>query len=85
MATNDLVPLFFSDRTEQPDELGTAKAWDIAAISSRLLKTSFLAVTASAILFAVLLGEIHSSSLRMPQLPWSAPRRLRAAPLSQCK
>jgi hypothetical protein len=55
MATNDLIPLFFSDHTEETGQLGFGKAWDRAAISSRIFKTSFLVVTASAILFAVLL------------------------------
>jgi hypothetical protein len=55
MPTNDLIPLFFSDHTEQAEQLGIGKAWDKAAISSRILKTSILVVTASAIVFAVLL------------------------------
>jgi hypothetical protein len=53
MATNDLIPRFLSDHTEEP-EPGIGKAWDRAAISSRILKTSILVVTAAAIVFAVL-------------------------------
>jgi hypothetical protein len=54
MATNDLIPLFLSDHTEEPEQPGIGKAWDRAVISSRILKTSILVVTAAAIVFAIL-------------------------------
>ena len=54
MATNDLIPLFLSDLTEEPEQPGIGKAWGRAAISSRILTTSILVVTAAAIVFAVL-------------------------------
>jgi len=54
MATNNLIPLFLSDHTEEPEQPVIGKAWHRAAISSRILKTSILVVTAAAILFAVL-------------------------------
>ena len=41
MATNDLIPLFLSDQTEEPEQPGIGKAWDRAAISSRILTTVF--------------------------------------------
>jgi hypothetical protein len=53
MATNDLFPLFLSDHPEESEQQATGKAWDRAAISSRILKTSILVVTASAIVFAI--------------------------------
>jgi|SRR6267378_1383451 len=57
MATNDLIPLFLSDQTEEPEQPGIGKAWDRAAISSRILTTSILVVTAAAIVFAILVGN----------------------------
>jgi hypothetical protein len=54
MATNNLIPLFLSDHTEEPEQPVIGKAWHRAAISSRILKTSILVVTAAAIVFAVL-------------------------------
>jgi hypothetical protein len=54
MAANDPVSLFLSDHTEEPEQPGTRKAWDRADISSRILKTSILVVTAVAIVFAIL-------------------------------
>jgi len=54
MATNDSSPLFLSDHTEEPEQPGTRKAWDRADISSRILKTSILVVTAVAIVFTIL-------------------------------
>src|SRR5258705_11146698 len=54
MATNDPISLFLSDDTEEPEQPGTRKAWDRADISSRILKTSILVVTAVVIVFAVL-------------------------------
>jgi hypothetical protein len=53
--TPDLVPLFFSDHAEEPEQPGIGKAWDRAVIASRILKTSILFATA-AIVFAVLLA-----------------------------
>src|SRR3984893_11290816 len=51
---NNLIPLFLSDHTEEPEQPVFGRAWHSAAISSRILKTSILVVTAAAILFAVL-------------------------------
>src|ERR1700680_1912544 len=51
---NNLIPLFLSDHTEEPEQPVIGKAWDRAAISSRILKTSILVVTAAAIVFAIL-------------------------------
>jgi hypothetical protein len=53
MATNNLIPLFLSDHTEEPEKPVIGKAWHRAAISSRILKTSILVVTAAAIVFAI--------------------------------
>jgi hypothetical protein len=53
MATNNLIPLFLSDHTEEPEQPVIGKAWHRAAISSRILKTSILVVTAAAIVFAI--------------------------------
>ena len=54
MATNDPVPLFLSDHTEEPDQPGTSKASGNRKAWSRILKTSILVVTAVAIVFAIL-------------------------------
>ncbi len=51
MANN--LPLFLSDHTEEPEQPVIGKAWHRAAISSRILKTSILVVTAAAIVFAI--------------------------------
>jgi hypothetical protein len=53
MATNNLIPLFLSDHTEEPEKPVIGKAWHRAAISSRILKTSILVATAAAIVFAI--------------------------------
>src|ERR1700738_3771896 len=53
MATNNLLPLLLSDHTEEPEQPVIGKAWHRAAISSRILKTSILVVTAAAIVFAI--------------------------------
>ena len=53
MATN-VISLFLSDHTEEPEQAGILKAWDTAVIASRILKTSLLVVTAAAIVFAIL-------------------------------
>ena len=63
MATKDRVPLdqpiplFLSVQAEEPEQPGIGKAWDRAAISSRILTTSILVVTAAAIVFAILVGN----------------------------
>jgi hypothetical protein len=49
MATNNLIPLFLSDHTEEPEQPVIGKAWHRAATSSRILRTSILVVTAAAI------------------------------------
>src|SRR6267378_5197933 len=54
MATNDPIPLFLSDLSEEPEQAGILKAWDRAVIASRILKIGILIVTAAAIVFAVL-------------------------------
>ena len=54
MATNDLVPLFLADPAEDPEPPGIGKAWDIADISSLILKASVLLIIAASIVFAVL-------------------------------
>jgi hypothetical protein len=51
---DDHVPLFLSDHAEEPEPPDTGKVWDRAAVSSRILKTSILFVTAAAIGFAIL-------------------------------
>jgi hypothetical protein len=51
---DDPIPLFLSDHAEEPEQPGLGKAWDSAVISSRILKTSILVVTAAAIVFAIL-------------------------------
>jgi hypothetical protein len=52
MATNDPIPLFLSDHTEEHEQPGIGK--DRAVLSSRILKASILVVTAAAIVFAIL-------------------------------
>jgi len=54
---DDLIPHFLSDHAEEPEQPGIGKAWDRAVISSRILKTSILFVTAAPVFFAVLLVE----------------------------
>jgi hypothetical protein len=57
MPTNDgftpdhPLPVFLSDYAEEFEQPGIGKAWDGAAISSRILKMSVLAVAATAIAF----------------------------------
>ena len=51
---DDPLPLFLSERADEPEQLGIGIAWDRAVISSRVLKTSILVVTATAIGFAIL-------------------------------
>jgi hypothetical protein len=43
------LPLFLAEHAEEPEQRDIAKAWDRAVISSRILKTSILVVTATAI------------------------------------
>jgi hypothetical protein len=50
---DDPIPLFLSDHAEEPEPPGIGKAWDRAVISSRILKTGILVVTAAAIVFAI--------------------------------
>jgi hypothetical protein len=53
LMANNLIPLFLSDHTEEPEQPVIGKAWHRAAISSRILKASILVVTAAAIVFAI--------------------------------
>jgi hypothetical protein len=55
MATNNPIPLFLSDPIEVPEQAGSLQAWERAVIASRILKTSILAATATAIGIAILL------------------------------
>ena len=43
------LPRFLAEHAEEPEQRDIAKAWDRAVISSRILKTSILVVTATAI------------------------------------
>src|SRR6266478_3177169 len=52
---DDPIPLFLSNHAEEPEQPGIGKSWDRAVISSRILKTNILVVTAAAIVFAILL------------------------------
>jgi hypothetical protein len=59
MATNDgfqpdRSPIFLSEHAEETEQPDIGRAWDIATISSRILKTSILAVAVTAIGIAVL-------------------------------
>jgi hypothetical protein len=60
MATKDSfppdarVPLFLSERAEKAEHPDIGRAWDMATISSRILKMSIVAVTATAIGIAIL-------------------------------
>ena len=59
MATNDgfqpdRSPIFLSGHAEETEQPDIGRAWDIATISSRILKTSILAVTVTAIGIAIL-------------------------------
>src|SRR5882762_2841043 len=53
METNDPIPLFLSNPIEVPEQAGSLQPWERAVLSSRILKTSILIVTA-AIVFAIL-------------------------------
>jgi hypothetical protein len=50
----DRPPIFLSDRAEETAQPDIGRAWAIAAMSSRILKASILAATATAIGIAVL-------------------------------
>src|SRR6185436_10550568 len=50
----DRSPIFLSRHAEETGQPDIGKAWDIAIISSRILKTSIVAVTVTAIGIAVL-------------------------------
>ena len=54
METNDPIPLFLSNPIEVPEQAGSLQPWERAVLSSRILKTSILIVTAAAIVFAIL-------------------------------
>jgi hypothetical protein len=59
MTTNDgfqpdRSPIFLSEHAEETEQPDIGKAWDIATISSRILKASILAVTVTAIGIAIL-------------------------------
>ena len=50
----DRSPIFLSEHAEKTEQPDIGKAWDIATISSRILKTSIVAVTVTAIGIAIL-------------------------------
>ncbi|MBR1275499.1 hypothetical protein [Bradyrhizobium sp. AUGA SZCCT0283] len=50
----DRSPIFLSGHAEETEQPDIGKAWDIATISSRILKASILAVTVTAIGIAIL-------------------------------
>ncbi|MEH2527377.1 MULTISPECIES: hypothetical protein [unclassified Bradyrhizobium] len=50
----DRSPIFLSEYAEKTEPLDIGKTWDIGVISSRILKTSIWAVTATAIGIAIL-------------------------------
>ena len=54
METNDPIPLFLSNPIEVPEQARSSQPWEKAVLSSRILKTSILIVTAAAIVFAIL-------------------------------
>jgi hypothetical protein len=54
METNDPIPLFLSNPIEVPEQAGSLQLWERAVLSSRILKTSILTLTAAAIVFAIL-------------------------------
>jgi hypothetical protein len=54
MATKDSVPLFLSEHAENSEQPDIEKAWDMAVISSRILRASIFSVMAAAIVFAIL-------------------------------
>jgi hypothetical protein len=50
----DRSPIFLSAHAEETEQPDIGKAWDVAIISSRILKTSIVAVTVTAIGIAIL-------------------------------
>jgi hypothetical protein len=52
-APDDPFPIFLSEHAEEREQPGIRKAWDGAVISSRILKTGILVVSAAAIDFAI--------------------------------
>ena len=54
METNDPIPLFLSNPIEVPEQARSLQPWERAVLSSRILTTSILIVTAAAIIFAIL-------------------------------
>ena len=54
METNDSIPLFLSNPIEVPEQARSLQPWERAVLSSRILTTSILIVTAAAIIFAIL-------------------------------
>jgi hypothetical protein len=54
LTNNHPLPLFLAEHAEAPEQWDIGKAWDKAAISSRILKSSILVVTATAIGVAVI-------------------------------
>lgn len=50
----DRPPIFLSERTEETMQPDIGKAWDVAGISSRILKASILAATVTAVGIAIL-------------------------------
>src|ERR1700731_4551865 len=53
-APDDPFPVFLSEHAEEGEQPGIRKAWDGAVISSRILKTGIVLVTAAAIDFTIL-------------------------------
>src|SRR5712671_6094051 len=51
---DDPFPVFLSEHADEPEQRGIGKAWDGAAISSRIVKTGILVATAAAIDLAIL-------------------------------
>jgi hypothetical protein len=78
---DDLFPLFLSEHAENTEQPTIGKARDRAVISSRILKTSILAVAATAIGIAILSGKIRSRSLRTLRLRGPTNRRFSLAPI----
>jgi hypothetical protein len=77
LMANNLIPLFLSDHTDELEQPVIGKAWHRAAISSRILKTSILVVTAAAIVFAIrLVGNplVRFTNARASLVAASAPQ-----------
>jgi hypothetical protein len=54
METNDPIPHFLSNPIEAREQAGSLQLWERAVLSSRILKTSILILTAAVIVFAIL-------------------------------